>query len=108
MVLEYAGQRVPVAAGDLIIGSDSAAGLALAGEGVHPRHALVRLMGAGLVVIQPLSPDASVLVNGARLGKDPTPLMHGDRVRIGPHEIRVSDPQQDEATQVPAPGRDGV
>lgn len=39
-------------------------------------------------------------MNGARLGSDPTPLMHGDKIRIGGCEIAVADPRRAGATQV--------
>ena len=79
MQLEFGGRRYPVAAGDLVIGSGSDSTLVLAAPGVLPRHAVIRPLRPGLAVVTPASPGAENLVNGARLGSDPTPLMHGDK-----------------------------
>ena len=79
MQLEFGGRRYPVAAGDLVIGSGSDSTLVLAAPGVLPRHAVIRPLRPGLAVVTPASPGAENLVNGARLGSDPTPLMYGDK-----------------------------
>jgi len=102
MQLEFGGRRYPVAAGDLVIGSGSDSTLVLAAPGVLPRHAVIRPLGPGVVVVAPASPGAEILVNGARLGSDPTPLMHGDKIGIGGLEIAVADPRRAGATQVVA------
>ena len=117
MQLEYGGQRVTIAAGDLIIGSAPEATVRLAGPTVLPRHALVRLAQPGQAVIQPATAEAVVRVNGTPVGREPTPVMHGDRIQIGGEELVVSDPARGGATEVrsalpggavggaPAPGR---
>lgn len=71
--------------------------------GVRPRHAIVRLLAPGMAVVAPAEPGAEILVNGARLGMDPTPLMHGDKLRIGGYEVAVSDPGRADATRVFSP-----
>ena len=106
MQLEFGGRRYPVAAGEVVIGSGSDSTLVLAAPGVLPRHAVIRPLGSGMAVVIPALPGAEILVNGARLGSDPTPLMHGDKIRIGGNEITVADPRRAGATQVlatPAP-----
>lgn len=100
MQLEFGGRRYPVAAGDVVVGSGSDATLVLTAPGVLPRHALVRSMGSGMAVVVPAVPGAEIQVNGARLGGDPTPLLHGDKIRIGGCEITVADPRRAGATQV--------
>jgi pSer/pThr/pTyr-binding forkhead associated (FHA) protein len=100
MQLEFGGRRYPVAAGDLVIGSGPDSTLVLAAPGVLPRHALVRSLGAGMAFVVPAAPGAEILVNGARLGGDPTPIMHGDKIGIGGHEVLVADPRNAGATQV--------
>src|SRR5688572_19069034 len=117
MQLEYGGQRVLIAAGDLIIGSAPEATVRLAGPTVLPRHALVRLAQPGRAVIQPATAEAVGRVNGTPVGREPTPVMHGDRIQIGGEELVVSDPARGGATEVrsalpsgtaggaPAPGR---
>ncbi len=71
--------------------------------GVRPCHAIVRLLAPGMAVVAPAEPGAEILVNGARLGTDPTPLMHGDKLRIGGLEVAVSDPGHAGATRVFSP-----
>jgi pSer/pThr/pTyr-binding forkhead associated (FHA) protein len=102
MQLEFGGRRYPVAAGDLVIGSGSDSTLVIAAPGVLPRHAVIRPHGPGMAVVTPASPGAEILVNGARLGSDPTPLMHGDKIGIAGLEIVVADPRRAGGTQVVA------
>ncbi len=99
MQLEHGGQPYTVAADDVVIGSDPSVTVRLAGSHVLPRHAVVRRLGGGLLVVLPAVPEAEIRVNGARIGVDPTPLMHGDRIVIGGQEIRVSDPARQGATR---------
>ena len=100
MELEYGGRRYPVAVGELVIGSGPDATLVLEAAGIRARHALVRLLAPGMAVVVPGEPGAEILVNGARLGPDPTPLMHGDKLGIGGVEVVVSDPGRAGATRV--------
>lgn len=109
MELEYGGRRYPVAAGGLVIGSGPEAALAVHAPAVRPRHALVRLLKPGMAVVTAEEPGAEILVNGSRLGPDPTPLMHGDKLVIGGAQIAVSDPERAGATRIvgavpPSPG----
>lgn len=100
MELEFGGRRYPVAAGELVIGSAPSAALVLEAAGIMPRHAVVRMLAPGMAVVSPGEQGAEILVNGARLGNDPTPLMHGDKLGIGGLEIIVSDPGRAGATRV--------
>ena len=104
MQLEYGGQRISVAAGDFVIGSDASAALRLAGDAVLPRHAVIRTMPGGNLVVQAAVRGASVRVNGALVGTDPMPLLHGDRLAIGPNEIVISDPTRGGETGMFASG----
>ncbi len=87
MLLEIAGVRVPVAAGETIIGSAPGCAIHLEGEGVQPQHAVLQGTAQGAAAIRSATPDAELLVNGVRLGSDPTPVLHGDKIQIGKHEI---------------------
>jgi hypothetical protein len=100
MQLEYGGRRYPVAAGDFVIGSGSDSTLIIAAPGVLARHAVIRRLEQGMVVVVPAEPGAEILVNGARLGSDPTPLMHGDTIGLGGHEILVADSRLEGATVI--------
>jgi pSer/pThr/pTyr-binding forkhead associated (FHA) protein len=97
--LEIGGERYPIAAGETVIGSAPGNAVVLSGEGVHPRHAVVQGAPSG-AAIQVAAADAEVKVNGVRLGAEPTPLLHGDKVAIGTHELRVVDSARVGSTQL--------
>ena len=100
MHLEIGGARVPVPAGETIIGSAPGSAIVLEGEGVQPRHAILQGTPQGAAAIRAAAPDAEVLVNGVRLGADPTPVLHGDKIQIGPHEILAVDDRRIGHTQL--------
>ena len=97
--LELGGKRYPVTAGEITIGSEEGALVPLSGEGVAPRHAVVQGWPDGSAAVRPIG-DAEVRVNGVRLGTDPIPLLHGDKLHVGPHEILVVDQKRAGSTQV--------
>jgi pSer/pThr/pTyr-binding forkhead associated (FHA) protein len=97
--LEIDGERYTIAAGETVIGSASENAVVLTGEGVHPRHAVVQ--GApGAAAIRAAASGAEILVNGVRLGAEPTPLLHGDKIAIGTHELLVVDSARAGSTQL--------
>ncbi len=98
--LEIDGERYPIAAGETVIGSATDSKVVLEGEGVRPRHAVVQGMAAGAAAIRTADREAEVRVNGVRLGSDPTPLLHGDKIAIGGHELLVVDPARAGSTQL--------
>jgi pSer/pThr/pTyr-binding forkhead associated (FHA) protein len=98
--LEIDGERYPIAAGETVIGSASDSTVVLEGEGVRPRHAVVQGMQAGAAAIRAADRDAEVRVNGVRLGSDPTPLLHGDKIEISGQELLVVDATRAGSTQM--------
>jgi pSer/pThr/pTyr-binding forkhead associated (FHA) protein len=98
--LEIDGERYPIAAGETVIGSASDSTVVLEGEGIRPRHAVVQGMSAGGAAIRAAGSEAEVRVNGVRLGSDPTPLLHGDKVGIGNRELLVVDLSRAGSTQL--------
>jgi pSer/pThr/pTyr-binding forkhead associated (FHA) protein len=116
--LEIDGERYPIAAGETVIGSATDSTVVLEGEGVCPHHAVVRGMPAGAAAIRAAANEAEVRVNGVRLGSDPTPLLHGDKIGIGNRELLVVDPARAGSTQLfdsgafadlaPPPGYKGI
>jgi pSer/pThr/pTyr-binding forkhead associated (FHA) protein len=96
--LEIDGEKYPIAAGETVIGSASDSGIVLSSEGTLPRHAVVQGAPQG-VAIRPLD-AAEVKVNGVRLGAEPTPLLHGDKVQIGGYELLVVDTTRAGSTQL--------
>jgi pSer/pThr/pTyr-binding forkhead associated (FHA) protein len=100
MQLEVGGKRVPIAAGDTVIGSAPWCSIVLEGEGVRPHHAVVQGTAEGSAAIRTVAADAEVSVNGVRLGTDPTPVLHGDKIRIFDHVLLAVDPQRAGNTQL--------
>jgi pSer/pThr/pTyr-binding forkhead associated (FHA) protein len=96
--LEIDGEKYPIAAGDTVIGSASDSGVVLSGEGVRPRHAVIQ--GTSPAAIRSTGAEAEVKVNGVRLGTDPTPLLHGDKIEIAGHELLVVDTTRAGSTQL--------
>jgi pSer/pThr/pTyr-binding forkhead associated (FHA) protein len=100
MHLEFGGARIPVPAGETIIGSAPGCAILLEGEGIQPRHAVLQGTPQGAAAIRAGDPGAELLVNGVRLGTDPTPVLHGDKIQIGPHEILAVDTRRTGSTQL--------
>jgi pSer/pThr/pTyr-binding forkhead associated (FHA) protein len=98
--LKFGGEVYPIAAGETIIGSASDSAVVLEGEGVQPHHAVVQGAPPRAAAIRSAGAEAEVRVNGVRLGADPTPLLHGDKIEIGAHSILVIDPDRAGSTQL--------
>jgi pSer/pThr/pTyr-binding forkhead associated (FHA) protein len=96
--LEIGGEKYPIAAAETVIGSASNSAVVLSGEGVRPRHAIIQ--GTSPAAIRRGEAEAEVRVNGVRLGTDPTPLLHGDKIEIGGHELLVVDTTRAGSTQL--------
>lgn len=99
MQLEFGGRRYEIPAGELAVGSDPASGVILAGAGVQPRHAVLRGTVDGSAVIQRGNSEAETLVNGVRLGAEPAPILHGDKIQIAGQELLVVDSRKSGSTQ---------
>jgi pSer/pThr/pTyr-binding forkhead associated (FHA) protein len=99
MQLEFGGRRYEIPAGELAVGSDPNVGVVLTGEGVRPRHAVFKGTSEGNAIVQRGAPDAETLVNGVRLGAEPAPLLHGDKIQIGGQDILVVDSRKSGSTQ---------
>lgn len=100
MHLEVGGKRIPVAAGENVIGSSPGCAILLEGEGVRPRHAVVNGSPQGAAAIRSAEPGAELLINGVPLGTDPTPVLHGDKIQIAGFEILAVDPRRSGHTQL--------
>src|SRR5213592_2424659 len=93
------GQRFTLPQGEVVLGSDPGSAIPLAVPGVLPRHAKLKSLPDGQVIIRKVSPAADVLINGVRLGAEPTPLLHGDKVEVGGHELTFVDERRSGSTQ---------
>jgi len=98
-LLEFGQTKFPIPVGEVVLGSDASCTIALSGAGILPRHALLQGQADGQVVIRKATPAAEVLINGVRLGAEPTPLLHGDKVEVGGHELTYVDERRSGSTQ---------
>jgi len=98
-LLELGGKRFPIPAGEVLLGSDPGCAIPLAAPGVLPRHAKLKGLPDGQVVITKAVPEADVLINGVRLGAEPTPLLHGDKVEVAGQELTFVDERRSGSTQ---------
>ena len=98
-LLEWGSRRFTVPAGEVVAGSDAACAVPVTGPRVLPRHAILLGQADGQVVIRKATPEAEVLINGVRLGGEPTPLLHGDKVDLGGAELTFVDERRSGSTQ---------
>src|SRR5213594_37024 len=98
-LLELGGRTFAVPVGEVTLGSDAACAIPLTGAGVLPRHAVFQGQADGQVVIRKATPAAEVLINGVRLGAEPTPLLHGDKIEVGGQELTFVDERRSGSTQ---------
>jgi pSer/pThr/pTyr-binding forkhead associated (FHA) protein len=98
-LLELGGKRFTLPQGEVLLGADPGSVIPLAVAGVLPRHAKLKVLPDGQVVITKAVPEAEVLINGVRLGAEPTPLLHGDKVEVGGQELTFVDERRSGSTQ---------
>jgi pSer/pThr/pTyr-binding forkhead associated (FHA) protein len=98
-LLELGGKKFTIPVGEVALGSDASCAICLTGAGIQPRHAVLQGQADGQVIIRKASPAADVVINGVRLGAEPTPLLHGDKVEVGGHELTFVDERRSGSTQ---------
>ncbi len=98
-LLEMGGKRFTLPQGEVLLGADPGSAVPLAFPGVLPRHAKLKSQPDGQVVISKAVPEAEVLINGVRLGAEPTPLLHGDKVEVAGQELTFVDERRSGSTQ---------
>jgi pSer/pThr/pTyr-binding forkhead associated (FHA) protein len=97
--LEVGGRKYTIPAGETRIGSDPGCQILLSGSGVMAVHAVLQGLPDGQVVIKRAGAGTEILINGVRLGPQPSPLLHGDKVQIGEHELLFVDERRSGSTQ---------
>src|SRR5712692_9472799 len=98
-LLELGGRKFTLPQGEVLLGADPNCAIPLSGPGVLPRHAKLKGLPDGQVVITKAVPEAEVLINGVRLGAEPTPLLHGDKVEVAGQELTFVDERRSGSTQ---------
>src|SRR5690242_7977170 len=98
-LLELGGRKFTIPVGEVTLGSDASCAICRMGAGVLPLHALLQGQADGQVVIRKATSEAEVLINGVRLGAEPTPLLHGDKVEVGGNELTFVDERRSGSTQ---------
>jgi pSer/pThr/pTyr-binding forkhead associated (FHA) protein len=98
-LLELGGRKFTLPQGEVLLGADPKCAIPLSGPGVLPRHAKLKGLPDGQVVITKAVPEAEVLINGVRLGAEPTPLLHGDKVEVAGQELTFVDERRSGSTQ---------
>src|SRR6266576_3004368 len=98
-LFELGGKKFSIQVGEASLGSDPACAITIAGLGVLPRHAALQGQSDGQVIIRKATPAAEILINGVRLGAEPTPLLHGDKIDIGGNELTYVDERRSGSTQ---------
>src|SRR5207247_294848 len=98
-MLELGGNKFTIPVGEVALGSDASCAISLSGSGILPRHAVLQGQADGQVVIRKATPAADVLINGVRLGAEPTPLLHGDKIEVGGQELTFVDERRSGSTQ---------
>jgi pSer/pThr/pTyr-binding forkhead associated (FHA) protein len=60
---------------------------------------MIRATADGNLAVWPAVPGAAVFINGVRLGTDPSPILHGDKLQVGLDELLCVDPHRSGSTQ---------
>src|SRR5256712_9838035 len=98
-LLELGGRKFTLPQGEVLLGADPNCAIPLSGPGVLPRHAKLKGLPDAQVVITKAVPEAEVLINGVRLGAEPTPLLHGDKVEVAGQALTFVDERRSGSTQ---------
>lgn len=96
--IQFNDQRFPLTAAELTVGAFEGAALRLPGDDATQR-AVLRVGTDGTGIVRRGSDEAVVLVNGVQLGAEPSPLLHGDKLSLGTHELRYGDDVKGGSTQ---------
>src|SRR3990172_8873585 len=96
--IQFKDQHFPLGPADLTVGTFDGAAVRLPGDDPKAR-AVLRVGADGTGIIRRGGPDAIVFLNGVQLGVEPSPILHGDKVELGGHELRYGDDKKGGSTQ---------
>jgi pSer/pThr/pTyr-binding forkhead associated (FHA) protein len=97
--LELDGDRYKIPPGEAVIGSDASSFLVLTGAALAARHAIFVVTADGQVSVRRVSEESPIFINGVRLGPQPVPLLHGDKIEIAGQELTFVDERRSGSTQ---------
>ncbi len=97
--LEIRGERHPVGVGEMVIGCDADNVIALGGDELQSKSAVLQGMRDGQVAVQRADSESEVLINGVKLGPQPTPLLHGDKIEVAGQELLFVDDRRSGSTE---------
>ncbi len=106
--LQHLDAQFPLARGETRVGRAATADLVVPpgaepAEGVDAALVVITIGDDGAASLRVDEGDAGVFVNGVPVGREPAPLLHGDRVAIDGCELRFADEAQAGETQeIPA------
>jgi pSer/pThr/pTyr-binding forkhead associated (FHA) protein len=91
--------RHPLRVGAMRVGAAADAELRLPGAADPAAAAVVEVGADQSASIRRAHDAAIVVVNGVRLGVNPAPLLHGDKIELGGHELLFGDDMKGGSTQ---------
>ncbi len=97
--LEFDGDRHKIPPGEVVIGSNASSFLVLKGAALAARHAILVTTPDSQVSVRRVSEESPIFINGVRLGPQPAPLLHGDKIEIGGRELTFVDERRSGSTQ---------
>jgi pSer/pThr/pTyr-binding forkhead associated (FHA) protein len=81
------------------LGSAADCAIQLSGPGITAKTAILKGLPDGQVSIRKADPQGVIAINGVNLGAEPTPLLHGDKIEAGGHELTFVDERRSGSTQ---------
>ena len=98
-VIQVNNQKYSLKIGTTLVGAGDDADVPVPAHEALGVQAVVEVGPDRSASIRRASPAAVVRVNGVALGVEPTPLLHGDRVEVGGHELLFAEDNRAGATQ---------
>lgn len=98
-LLEMGGRKFAIPAGEVFLGSAADCAIQLTGQGITAKTAVLKGLPDGQVSIRKVDPQGVIAINGVNLGAEPTPLLHGDKIQAGGHELTFVDERRSGSTQ---------
>lgn len=89
--LQLNDAQFPLATGETRVGRGEEVEIRIAGDEGEETAAVISLAGDGQAWLRRSGGGGEIIVNGILVGREPTPLLHGDRLTILGCELRYAD-----------------